>query len=193
VDTRPSRPWTEPGQDPELLQEAQRGELSALLRIYNTHRLALWRACLALTRHVGDAELLFQETLVHATQQLRAAPARQPLLPWLVHIARQIDTSHARGRTPASRTAAPARRPNGEAWLPGARGAQHVEVEQRALHGYSLLHPDDQWLLALRLFERLSYAEISRVTGLSVARVTHRIAVAREYVDQVCQAEDRAA
>jgi len=193
LDSRPSRPWTEAGQDPELLVHAQRGDLAALLRIYNTHRLALWRTCLAITRHQGEAELLFQETLVHATQQLRAAPARQPLLPWLAQLARQLDTSHARGRAPSARIARPVRRPNGESWQAGAHGAHPIEDEQRALYGYSLLHPDDQWLLALRLFERLPYAEISRVTGLSVARVTHRLAVAREYVDQVCQAEDRAA
>ena len=176
-----------------MLQQAHRGELTALLRIYNTHRLALWRTCLAITRQLGEAERLFQETLVHATQQLRAAPARQPLLPWLAQLARQLDTSHARGRAPSARIARPVRRPNGESWQAGAHGAHPIEDEQRALYGYSLLHPDDQWLLALRLFERLPYAEISRVTGLSVARVTHRLAVAREYVDQVCQAEDRAA
>lgn len=191
MDTRPSRPWTKAGQDPELLSAAQRGDLTALLRLYNTHRLSLWRVCLGLTRHQGEAELLFQETLAQATRQLRAAPTQQPLLPWLARLARQIDSSRMRGRP--LRPAVGTRRPNGEPWLAGSRGAHDVEDEQRALYGYALLHPDDQWLLALRLFERLPYAEISRITGLSVARVTSRLALAREYVDQVCRSAEGAA
>jgi len=191
VDSRPSRPWTEAGQDPELLSAAQRGDLTALLRLYNTHRRSLWRTCLGITRHQGEAELLFQETLAQATRQLRAAPIHQPFLPWLARLARQIDTSRMRGRP--MRPAVGTRRPNGESWLAGSHGAHYVEDEQRALYGYALLHPDDQWLLALRLFERLPYTEISRVTGLSVARVTSRLALAREYVDQVCRSGEAAA
>jgi RNA polymerase sigma-70 factor (ECF subfamily) len=191
VETRPSRPWTETGQDPELLSAAQRGDVAALLRLFNTHRRALWRTCLATTRHQGEAELLFQETLAQATRQLRAAPTHQPFLPWLARLARQIDTSRMRGRP--LRPTVGNKRPNGESWLAGARGAHYVEDEQRALYGFALLHPDDQWLLVLRLFERLPYAEISRVTGLSVARVTSRLALAREYVDQVCRSGEAAA
>src|SRR5262245_65477927 len=63
VDTRSSRPWTEPGPDPELLQQAQRGELTALLRLYNTQRLSLWRVCLVITRHRGEAGLRVQEMI----------------------------------------------------------------------------------------------------------------------------------
>ena len=191
METRSPGPWTEAGQDPELLRQAQRGEMSALLRLFNTHRLSLWRACLTITRHMGEAELLFQETLAQATRDLRAAPAQQPLLPWLVKQARDIDA--AKGRNGPLRPAFGARRPNGEPWLRGSRGAHYVDDEQRTLYGFSLLHPDDQWLLALRLFERLSYADIARVTGFSVARVTHRLALAREYVDQVCRAGEKAA
>ena len=191
MDTRSPGPWTDAGQDPELLRQAQRGELAALLRLFNTHRLSLWRACLTITRHMGEAELLFQETLAQATRELRAAPLQQPLLPWLAKQAREIDTAKSRSRP--LRPAVPARRPSGEAWLEGSRGAHYVEDEQRTLYGFSLLHPDDQWLLALRLFERLSYADIARLTGFSVSRVTQRLALAREYVDQVCRSGEKAA
>src|ERR1051326_1516100 len=55
-------------------------------------------AALAITRHLGEAELLFQETLVHATRQLRAAPSHKPFLPWLVKLARPLDAAKMGGR-----------------------------------------------------------------------------------------------
>ncbi len=191
MDPLATRPWTESGQDPVLLSAALRGDTSALLKLLYTHRLPLWRACLAITRHMGEAELLFQETLGYATRNLRAAPASRPMLPWIVRLARQLDASRMRGK-PLRPPVGP-RRPNGEPWLAGARGAHYVEDEQRTLHAYSLLHSEDQWLLTLRLLERLPYTEIARVTGISVPRVMNRIALAREYIDHVRDIEDKAA
>lgn len=191
MDTPTTRPWTEPGSDPDRLIAAQRGDLGALQKLLHAHRLPLWRACLAITRHLGESELLFQETLAHATRQLRAAPSHKPFLPWLVKLARQLDAAKMRGRP--LRPPVGTRRPNGEPWLAAARGAHYVEDEQRALHAFALLHSDDQWLLSLRLLERLSYPEISRITGISVPRVLNRIALAREYIDHVRDVEDQAA
>jgi len=191
VDTSTPRPWTEPGRDPELLVAAQRGDLPALLQLIRTRRAPLWRACLTITRHRGEAELLFQETLVHAARQLRAAPSHKPFLPWLVKLARQLDAAKLRGRP--LRPTVGTRRPSGEPWLAAAHGAHYVEDEQRALHAFALLHSDDQWLLTLRLFERLSYPEISRITGIPVPRVMNRIALAREYIDHVGEIRDQAA
>lgn len=185
------RPWTEAGRDPELLHEAQRGDVAALLQIVHAHRHSLWRACLGITRHRGESEILFQETLAHATRHLRAAPSGKPLLPWLVKLARQLDAAKQRGR--GLRATVGSRRPNGEPWLAGSRGAHYVEDEQRALHAFALLHSEDQWLLSLRLIERLSYGDISRLTGIPLPRVMNRVALAREYIDATGGLEDMAA
>lgn len=186
----PNRPWTDTGEDATLLTAARMGDLDAWLRLVRTHRTALWRACMAITRQRGDAEILFQETLAQATRDLAEAPSDAPVLPWLVAIARRLDTSRTRGR--GLRPTVGVRRPNGEDWLAGARGAHWVDDEKHALHAYALLQSDDQFLLALRLFERLSYAEISQVTGIPVPRVLYRLALARDYV-QPTSDEGRAA
>lgn len=191
MDQPTPRPWTEVGLDTELLTQAQRGDHTALLQIVHTHRHSLWRACLGITRHRGESEILFQETLAHATRHLRAATPGKPLLPWLVKLARQLDAAKQRGR--GLRATVGSRRPNGEPWRAGARGAHYVEDEQRALHAYALLHSDDQWLLSLRLIERLPYNEISRITGIPLPRVMNRIALAREYIDATGGLEDVAA
>ncbi len=135
--------------------------------------------------------MLFQETLAHAARQLRAAPTGRPFLPWLARLARQVDTAKRRGRS--SPPAVGARRPNGEPWVAGSRGAHWVEDEKATLHAFAQLHSDDQWLLVLRLFERLSYADIAKVTSISMPRVMNRLALAREYVDRMHELGDRAA
>ena len=191
METTPSRPWTESGQDLKLVDAAQRGDLTSLRRLVRAHRASLWRACLAITRHRGEAELLFQETLSHAARQLRAAPTGRPFLPWLVRLARQVDAAKLRGRP--ARPSVGVKRPNGEPWVAGSSGAHWVEEEKTTLHAFAQLHADDQWLLVLRLFERLPYADIARVTGLSVPRVMHRLALAREYLERVHEAEEHAA
>lgn len=192
MDNRSPAAWTEVGQDAELLKQAKRGDLAALLQLFSTHRMPLWRACLVLTRDQGEAERLFQMTLAHATRQLPSAPSSQPALPWLVGLARELHGM--RSGSTAHEAAGPSeRRPNGKPWESSARNALDVNLEQRALHGFSLLHADDQWLLALRVFEGLSHADIARVTGHPVSVVAERLALARDYLDQVCAAEDRAA
>jgi len=189
VDTRSETPWTEAGQDPELLRQAQRGNLDAALRIYAAHATPLWRACLVLKQHPREAERLFQETIAVATRALPGAPVQQPLLPWLVRLAREIDWSQATTR-PLEPSHVGAGRPDGRPW---DENAPDVTVEQHALQGYLSLDKDDQWLLALRLFEQLSYDDIARVTDMPVEWVAERLAFAREQMDQDDLAQERAA
>jgi DNA-directed RNA polymerase specialized sigma24 family protein len=68
-----------------------------------------------------------------------------------------------------------------------------VDVERHALRAYALLDSDDQWLLALRLFERLSYADIARVSGMPVEVIAARLSSARDEIDRDLGAEERAA
>jgi RNA polymerase sigma factor (sigma-70 family) len=176
------RPWTEPGNDTALLTAARQGDVDALLRLFATHRRGLWRACVAITRDAVEAERLFHETVLQTTLHLRLTPEGEPFLPWLVSVARRLEAERReeRGALPAIG----ARRPNGEPWYAGSHGAHYVEDEQRTLQAFANLHEDDQWLLALRLFDRLPYPEIERVTGMPVAQVAQRIAAAREYLDR---------
>ena len=181
MDTRSTTAWTEAGQDPEHLRQAQRGDLAAALQIYSAHRLPLWRTCLVLTLHPREAERLFGQTIEHATRELPGAPVRQPLLPWLARLACELAANH-----PAPGTD----RPDGQPW---DEDATATAVEQHALHGFSLLDGQDRWLLALRLLELLSYDDIALVTGQSVEHVAERLAFARDRIDREYDAEERAA
>lgn len=181
MDTRSATDWTEAGQDPEHLRQAQRGDLAAALEIFAAHRLPLWRTCLVLTQHPREADRLFEDTIEHATRELPGAPVQQALLPWLARLARERAAHHA---------APGADRPDGQPWN---EAAPETAVEQHALHGFNLLDADDRWLLALRVFEQLSYADIAQVTGETVEHIAERLAFARDQIDREYDAEERAA
>lgn len=191
MDSPTPKPWTEPGMDASLLAAAQRGDLTAWLQVVRLHRLSLWRVCMAITRQRDEAEVLFQETLAAATRQVQTAPSGRPVLPWLARLAREIDATRQRGR--GLRPTVGATRPNGEPWVEGAQGAHYIQDEKKALHAFALLHSDDQWLLTLRIVERLPYSDIASITGLPVPRVMSRIALAREYLDHMTGLEGLAA
>lgn len=189
MDTRSTTPWTEAGQDPELLAQAKRGDVDALLQLFEAYKLPLWRTCLAITQQRGEADRLFELTIACAAQELSAAPERQSLLLWLVRLARELDGRLAR-TNPRDPALAGTQRPDGQEW---DESAPDVDVERHALRAYALLDSDDQWLLALRLFERLSYADIARVSGMPVEVVAARLSSARDEIDRDLGAEERAA
>lgn len=189
MDTRSATPWTEIGQDVERLREAQRGDLEALLRLFEAYKLPLWRTCLAITQQRSEADRLFEHTIACATHELSSAPEGQPLLLWLVRLARELDAHRAR-TSPRDPALAGDRRPDGQMW---DERAPEVDVERHALRAYALLDRTDQWLLGLRLFERLSYADIARVSGLPVEDVAERLSIARDEIDHGFEAEERAA
>jgi DNA-directed RNA polymerase specialized sigma24 family protein len=189
VDTRSATPWTEIGQDTERLRLAQRGDRDALLQLFAAYQLPLWRACLAITHQHGEADRLYEHTIACASHELASAPVGQPLLLWLVRLARELDAHRAR-TSPRDPALAGTQRPDGQPW---DERAPDVDVERHALRAYAQLDPDDQWLLALRLFERLSYADIARVSGRSVEEVVERLSFARDEIDGGLDAEEKAA
>ena len=195
MDTRSSMPWTESGPNAELLRQARSGDIDALLRILDPYKLPLWRACLAITQQQDEADRLFEDTIGCATQELSGAPDGQPLLLWLVRLARELDAHHARTSprdpgAPGEAGSAGTNRPDGKPW---DESAPDVDVERHALRAYAMLDTDDRWLLALRLFERLSYPDIARATGVPVDEVAGSLAAARDEIDRELDAEERAA
>jgi DNA-directed RNA polymerase specialized sigma24 family protein len=131
-------------------------------------------------------------TIARAAHGLADAPADQPLLPWLVWLAREHDATRVRMR-PHDPSRPGARRPDGGAWDETSTDSPDASVQQHTLHAFSLLDSDDQWLLTLRLIEQLSYGDIAKVSGLSVEAVAERLAVARDHLDRMSDAQERAA
>jgi len=145
-----ARSWTEPGRDAELLIAAQRGEREALFALLRAHRRELWRICLALTLDPERAERLHLETLVRAAKHVRAAPADAPVLHWLARLAAHLAVAWSR-HEPAPGAA-------GRAW------AASAGADPRFAASLARCPEPDRLLLALAVVERLSYADVARVT-----------------------------
>ena len=188
-----SGPWMESGREAGLLLAAQRGELSSFFELMRAHQRPLWHLCMALTRHRGEAELLVQETSRRAWKNIRQARVGQPYFPWLVRMVRSFAVAQERRRAGERRISVGALRPDGKAWESGANGAHELSYEYRILAAFAELSVDEQIMLALRLFERLPYAEISTTIELSLTATMHRIATLRERLEHTMLDSERAA
>jgi len=193
MDARPrTGPWMEAGREAGLVQAAQRGELAALCELLHHHQRPLWRLCFALTRRHDEAEALMQETARRSYRNLRQLKSGQTFFPWLARIARALALTQSRRRA-GEPVSAPLTRPNGQAWEAGVLGARDVGYEQRVLAAFAELAVEEQTLLALRLFERLPYADVAAIAEIPLTAAMHRIAAVRERIELAMRGEDRAA
>ena len=177
-------PWMEHGREAALVLAARRGELPALFELLRAFQLPLWRVCFALTRHRGECELLVQETARRAQKNIKQLPEGQSFLPWVLRLARNLALAEARRRAGEPRTAVAALRPDGTRWEDGTRGVIDVAFEQRLLTAVAALSEDEQLVLALRLFERMPYAEIANALEQPLTATMHRVATVRERLEQ---------
>lgn len=176
-------PWIEHGREAALVLAARRGELPAFLELLRAFQLPLWRVCFALTLQSGECELLTQETARRALKNVKRLPEGQAVLPWLLRLARNLAVTRARRRAGETRVGIAALRPDGTRWEDGTRGVVDVAYEQRILASYAELSVDEQFVLALRLFERMPYAEIAGTLGQPLTATMHRIATLRERLE----------
>lgn len=177
-------PWLEHGREAALVLAARRGELPALFELLRAFQLPLWRVCFALTRHRGECELLVQETARRAQKNIKQLPEGQSFLPWVLRLARNLALTEARRRAGEPRTAVAALRPDGTRWEDGTRGVIDLAFEQRLLTAFAALSVDEQLVLALRLFERMPYAEVANTLEQPLTATMHRIAMLRERLEQ---------
>jgi len=194
MDARPKGPWMEAGREAGMVHSAQRGDLNAMLGLMRYYQRSLWRLCFAYTCDIVEAERLAQDAGRRALRNLRQLPAGQPFFPWLARLARTLAISRSRRTTGDGRDRREGhlRRPNGERWSSGAKGAHHIEYKRKVLDAYAELSAEDRTLLALRLFERLPYADIAIVSGVALAPTMHRIAALRERIEQSSRDEKAA-
>lgn len=133
------------------------GDLSSLEIIYGIMSKKIYAAALAITQDHSDAEDVTQDTML---QIVKYAPSyRQGSNPraWILTIARHraLDTVRARKHhTPIDE-------------LPLADAAVNDDVEA-VLELLSPLGADERQLVVLRLYEELSYSEISQIMKTSV-------------------------
>lgn len=160
--------WMDEPRESELIQASQAGDREAYRQLVRHYQGPVYRLAYALTRNHDDATALAVETFGRGLTEIGRLPAGKRYFPWLLRFARNLSVTHAR------------RRAEEEAATGSRAGAPRPgELEQRLLDALGELRPDEQMALALRVGERLPYAEIAALLDHSAGVTLARLSSAR--------------
>ena len=183
-----ANPWIESGREAGLLLSAQNGDVTSFCELFQVHERPLYRLCFALSRSPEAAAGLMRDCARLAWRGLKQLPVGRAFFPFLARIARNLAVAHQRRNAGASHEP-PLRRPSGIPWGGGTGNPAIVAEEQRLLLAFETLTVDEQFLLALRLLEGLSYPQIAEVLDLPLGSVMHRLQGLRGRFENGARAE----
>jgi RNA polymerase sigma-70 factor (ECF subfamily) len=134
-------------------ERIDRERFGALVRQHEPHLLRFARRYL---RHPAEAEEVTQETFLRAWQQIARFDPSTDFRAWLFTIARYL----CMARLKEAKRHPPAQLE--EAAVPAGSPSESLEGLRAA---FDRLPPAQREVVALRLFDELSYREIARITG----------------------------
>ncbi len=167
-------------EDSDIGRRVRGGEEAAYGALIRKYQRQLYSLCYRVTGHDAAAEDAAQEAFVRVFFALRRFDQARPFLPWLIRIAvNRAITVAARERIYAPlpesiSLRARATGPDGEA------AAQEAQVTSAVRDAVSALSPKLRAVVALRVFEEMSYEEIARALRLSIGTVMSRLSRGRE-------------
>jgi RNA polymerase sigma-70 factor, ECF subfamily len=149
--------WMELELEQDLVEAAQQGDRDAYLELVRHYQRPVYRLAFAMTRNAEDAASLALEAFVRAGKGLKDLPESRRFFPWVLRIARNLAVSLARKRA----------------------GSRRPGEGDSLLHSLEELRPDEQMALALRVVQRLKYADIAVLLDTSLGAAMVRLAQAR--------------
>jgi RNA polymerase sigma-70 factor (ECF subfamily) len=165
--------WMNEGRETELVRAAQSGDWESYRELVRHYERPVYRLAYALTRRHEDAAELAVETFTRGHAEIGRLADGKRFFPWLLRFARNLSVTRERRRAEAAATDGPRHPPRSG---PPSAG---VELEQRILDALVELRPDEQMALALRICERLSYADIAVILDHSAGVTLSRLSAAR--------------
>lgn len=171
--------WMDERRERDLVQAVQRGEREAYRELVRHYERPVYRLAYALTRSHDEATALAVETFTRGLGEISRFPEGKRFFPWLLRFARNLSVTRARRRADAEAKALAERSGKKTPVRAPADPARPVELEQRLLDALAELRPDEQMALALRIGERLSYADIALLLDHSAGVTLSRLSSAR--------------
>lgn len=174
----------EPPMVPDQLPLAvHRCETGAFERLVETYEQPLFNYVYRLLQNAADAQEVVQDAFLRAHKALTAQYSEDrcrglALRPWLYRIGRNLAYNKRRNKMPLREEPLPPIDDNGflpvqlHAGRSEAERKEEVEDLERAL---ASLPTESRDLITLRFIEELSYAEISKTTGLNEASLRGRV------------------
>lgn len=158
----------------DRIRAAQRGDREAYRDLIRHYQRPVYRLCFALTRNHDEATALAIETFTRGLAEIERLPEGKRFFPWLLRFARNLSVTRARRRADAE-----AQAPSQPRAATAPAGDPPLELEQRLLDALGELRPDEQMALALRIGERLPYAEIAALLDHTAGVTLSRLSSAR--------------
>ena len=168
--------WVLSSFDEKFALRLKTGDEQAFGELYEQYRPRVYRFAFKLLRDRDQAEDIVQDTFLKARKSIQTLNQNHSLVSWLFAITRNEVYSHIR------RTRGNGRADVDDVWdsetpLDEVVGAETVVVVQNMI---AQLKPDYKEVILLREYERMSYAEIARVTGDTEGAVKARLFKARK-------------
>jgi len=182
-----------------IIRRCQHGQVREMDLLIDRYQVPLYSLCRKLTRNVGDADDLFQDTWAAALRGIRSFACERPFRPWLfaICINRYRDAyrrSRRRNRwlrlfrssREESEAAAHVRGPE-----PGPEQERHQEDRLRALHEAIASLDDGHRLPVLLHYDRgLGLSEVAEILDVPEGTIKSRLSAARERIRLRMEARD---
>jgi RNA polymerase sigma-70 factor (ECF subfamily) len=169
--------WMDEELEAERVRAAQLGDREAYRQLIHHYERPVYRLAYALTRNHDEATALAVETFDRGLAEITRLPEGKRFFPWLLRFARNLSVTRARRRADAGAKALGGTAAGNPS--PANSEAHPVELEQRLLDALCELRPDEQMALALKVGERLSYADIATLLDHSAGVTLSRLSSAR--------------
>jgi len=172
-----------------LIDNARRGDRSALTALIRVASPGIYRFALRMTRSEEEARDVTQETFLRMMRNLERYDPAYNFNTWLYRIARNlcIDRARHRSRWRMAFHAPAEEEEEGDpmAVLPDQRNSQlegllSREMQERIERCLHQIKPNYREVLVLFHFEELSYQEIAQVLQIPIGTVMNRIFRARQ-------------
>lgn len=175
-----------PRSEPELVLQAQRGDVRAFEQLVEPHREVMFRVAYLIVRNAADAEDAAQDALVKAWRALHRVRRGAPLRPWLIAITANEARNRRRGAGRRERLALRAAASSSGEAAPSPEELAVAAAERRRLLDAVEQLPDGQRLvLECRYLLSLSEEETAVALGVRRGTVKSRTARALERLKEV--------
>lgn len=160
--------------DEKLMSLVKKGKLDALSELFERYHVKLFNFFLRLTQDASLSEDLVQNVFERIIKYRQSYRGDASFKAWMYQIARNVRIDHYRlNRVKIDDAVQPGQ-------LNLATGTHHEEMEKRERNqelekAIMRLQPEYREVLLLGWFEKMSYAEVAEIMGLTVSNVKVRI------------------
>ncbi|MCX7798946.1 MAG: sigma-70 family RNA polymerase sigma factor [Fimbriimonadales bacterium] len=171
--------------DEALVRQAREGDFGAFERLFERHRVMVYRIAYRMTGRKDDAEDLTQDAFLKAYQNLHRYRDEARFTTWLVRIVTNLATDRARmanrrhSLEQQEATGALDWMTVGNAQEDPAENLERERVGRLIRIALAELPPHHRTMIVLRDLEEKDYQEISQIVGTTVGGVKLRVLRAR--------------